>query len=581
MIRPACEKIGQADTKIWASQRCRRVKDGCWERPRIGLLRWTGQFPVQPTCEPGLTRPYLCRMDQTTFSHMAAPLVARGGRARLCVAALVGGWLVCWPGLAAGQDEAVNAAAIAAFFQAAERTRVDVVGIGDSNQLQRSNGWDEGWHKALARRYGLYATGVTSWGENTGRSAGTGYGYECMPSRVNGGFVYANAPAEAEAYLNVSGELSPLNYLHVPAGTSVNTSSTVGFILRDDCPLRLSGEIRFRFSYGVFSGAGAGGFSPFFRYESFPFDTIGTTPFISTRTGDASAFRVASGSVTIPANALRTRGFAFRPAPGNGSVVGPFIGYYIRAENTARSSGAAMSTLYARGSQSFRDIALAFSRSSDETLSLFFESVRATQDGTGAVLVRLNSGLNDRSESLPSIPSGIMPGNSAAAYQDNLQYLMTRIRTIWANNGWPGDQLYFLLTPSHPVAWPDDAQLVAYRARAEAIAATNPRTCVVRLDRLTNAPEMLSNIWYQLNGYDRNHLTDDGYFALAERELLAIIRPSCVADFNSDGGIDGQDVEAFFGAWAVGDFLADVNGDGGVDGGDVERFVSRWAAGGC
>jgi hypothetical protein len=57
--------------------------------------------------------------------------------------------------------------------------------------------------------------------------------------------------------------------------------------------------------------------------------------------------------------------------------------------------------------------------------------------------------------------------------------------------------------------------------------------------------------------------------------------PTCPADFNRDGGIDGGDVEAFFAAWEVGGSSSDVNDDGSVDGGDVETFLVAWEAGGC
>ncbi|MBX3410857.1 MAG: hypothetical protein KF859_13355 [Phycisphaeraceae bacterium] len=55
----------------------------------------------------------------------------------------------------------------------------------------------------------------------------------------------------------------------------------------------------------------------------------------------------------------------------------------------------------------------------------------------------------------------------------------------------------------------------------------------------------------------------------------------CFADFNSDGGVDGRDVEDFFLAWESGDLDGDVNQDGGTDGGDVERFFIDWETGGC
>jgi probable HAF family extracellular repeat protein len=58
-------------------------------------------------------------------------------------------------------------------------------------------------------------------------------------------------------------------------------------------------------------------------------------------------------------------------------------------------------------------------------------------------------------------------------------------------------------------------------------------------------------------------------------------RPLCFADFNSDGGVDGADVTAFFAAWEAGNLHADVNFDGGVDGNDVSTFHERWEAGSC
>jgi hypothetical protein len=53
----------------------------------------------------------------------------------------------------------------------------------------------------------------------------------------------------------------------------------------------------------------------------------------------------------------------------------------------------------------------------------------------------------------------------------------------------------------------------------------------------------------------------------------------CPADFNLDGGIDGGDVEAFFGDWSAGLGTADLNQDGGVDGGDMFTFFTRWESG--
>ncbi len=53
----------------------------------------------------------------------------------------------------------------------------------------------------------------------------------------------------------------------------------------------------------------------------------------------------------------------------------------------------------------------------------------------------------------------------------------------------------------------------------------------------------------------------------------------CIGDFNCDGGVDGDDVGAFFTQWEGGEAAADVNADGGVDGADVSTFFERWEAG--
>lgn len=55
----------------------------------------------------------------------------------------------------------------------------------------------------------------------------------------------------------------------------------------------------------------------------------------------------------------------------------------------------------------------------------------------------------------------------------------------------------------------------------------------------------------------------------------------CPADYNSDGGIDGGDIETFFVDWQEGATCSDVNQDGGIDGTDVESFFVVWEAGGC
>ncbi len=54
----------------------------------------------------------------------------------------------------------------------------------------------------------------------------------------------------------------------------------------------------------------------------------------------------------------------------------------------------------------------------------------------------------------------------------------------------------------------------------------------------------------------------------------------CYADYDSNGGIDGDDVIAFFTEWDLSSNCADVDGSQGVDGDDIILFFSVWDAGG-
>ncbi len=54
----------------------------------------------------------------------------------------------------------------------------------------------------------------------------------------------------------------------------------------------------------------------------------------------------------------------------------------------------------------------------------------------------------------------------------------------------------------------------------------------------------------------------------------------CFADYNNDGGIDGDDVISFFADWDAGTGCADADNSTGVDGDDVIAFFGAWDAGG-
>jgi hypothetical protein len=69
-----------------------------------------------------------------------------------------------------------------------------------------------------------------------------------------------------------------------------------------------------------------------------------------------------------------------------------------------------------------------------------------------------------------------------------------------------------------------------------------------------------------------------GMIFRSESNLLKLLFN--IYDFDGSGGVDADDVSAFFTAWDSGSIFADINGDGGVDADDLIAFFAGWDAGG-
>lgn len=476
-------------------------------------------------------------------------------------------------GTVLGQERAViGGASVGPAFRAAESRRVDVVMIGDSNQLSQGIGWDHGWARALSQRYPIYATGLHSAGENGGNGAGVGYGSDLFSTRSSGVFAYAGAPAPLDVHLGADAGVAPLNYAYVAQGQSVPGTVNHGLRLERTSPLDVNAALRFHFSYGVFGPDAEGMFLPLIRQQEPPYTPLVLGEAVPTAGDQAGP---AALSLDLPRQD-RNVALNFRWARTGGEIRGPFLAYYVRAENTERPAGFAVHTLYGRGGQSARDMAGALLAWPDESLSMFFRLVRELQTEPGTVLVRINTGLNDRNETLPSVGAQITPGNSPAAYVDNVRAIVERVREIWRLNGWPMDELHFVLTPSHRVGEPEDPLLLAYRDAAEALVLQLPRFAVVRMERLATQAEMESNNWY-INAWDHDHLSLAGFERLAAREIDAL--RACPADLNGDGALSVADFAAFRAAYLAAEPAADFDDDGRLSVGDISAYRAAYIAG--
>lgn len=473
----------------------------------------------------------------------------------------------------------VNARAMLPWVQKAQSGRADVVGLGDSNQIHRSDGWDHGWTRALSLKFGLYSTQILSPGENRGAGAGAGYTFSTMTALPSTDLQVGGVTQGLDVFMASGDLLVPLNYLYLPLGKTASSATNQGLYIERASPLDVNGALRFRVVHGVFGDGQNGTFQLAAKLAEPPWATIQASGVIGT---GAESAGLAVSTLDLPAG-QRNSALNFRFAPDGSPMTGPFVAFLMRAENVGRSSGAAFHTLYYKGLQSARDMAEALQAASDQYLSMYFGEVRALQGSPVRVMVRLNCGVNDRNEPLESLgPMHVLPGFSPAAFSDNLDAIMIRLRGIWALNGWDQGELSFLITVTHPIAAPEDPQLVEFRAVADALASKRDSVAVAHLERLTSVQEILANGWYPLSGFDRNHLYTPGYETLSVRELDAVISSACVADADLNGTVDTEDLVILLGQF--GSVLprwtgADTDGNGVIETVDLVNVLGVFGAG--
>lgn len=480
--------------------------------------------------------------------------------------------------IVAGSGAIVNGEALAPFIRSAIIGRADIVMIGDSNQVRGGHGWDHGVAKAYAETFGVYATGLLSAGENNGWGSASGFQHRVSSTASSECCTYDDAPVELDRVMSASVEMAPLNFMFIDSG-SIGATINMGLVIDSDAALDVNAALRFHLIYGEFAG-NAGRFQPSVRKNQWPWtELVRGDPVL---TGGAE-FGVGQATLDLPAG-LRGFGLNLRFTPWGIDMTGPVLLFYVRAENLARATGTASQSLYAFGGHSARDMASAFQQADDSYLSLYFQNIRALQGPDKAVLVRINSGLNDRNEQAPSVgPAGITDGSSPEAFADNLVAIMDRIESIWVINNWDLNELAFLCAVSHPVDNPDDEFLVGYRAATNNLSAQRPRMAVVDFSGLTSSGEMLANGWYNLNGLDRNHLTEPAYEELARRELDAIMNAICWADQSGNGAVDFADITAVLSEWGTdywsspsGTGIGDADRNGIVEFADITEILSTW-----
>lgn len=391
---------------------------------------------------------------------------------------------------------------------------VDFALIADSNGLNGGFGWDHGLAYGLNETgANMYATGLISPGENSGNGSALGWGYQTQV--LAGSFAESGAPATLDDHLD--GNLRVGNYSYLASGTHGGNTAGGEVVTYDPDGLDVNANLRWDIHWGSFD-TGAGSFNPMVRRQNAPYTSVQTSTSENTNTGTIE-MNVKSVSVSA---AVRNYPLDFRLAQNQ--ITGPAFFLYNRVYNTDRATaGWSLHPFHMTGGWSLYDMLLALNATDDTTIQYFFSEIRSNQaQSEKKIVVVINSGMNDRNETVASIgPYPEADADSQEAYEDNLRGIIARLEAFWISQGWdPDEELYFLLLPSHPISEPDDAELLTYQAGAEAVAAEYANAQAFDIRSVTDNAAMVANSWY--NGGDTIHLSQAGYEGVGSLVMSAL-----------------------------------------------------------
>lgn len=413
------------------------------------------------------------------------------------------------------------------FLRAMRTGRVDIAGVGDSNQLYGGTyGHDHGQQKAWSDRVGLYGTGVLPLNPTGGWPA-AGYVYG------GGGLGTAGAaPPPAFAPVALGGDGFPAySSLSLGEGESVAANATRLLLqLPVGNPLGVTGELRWHTTVGQVPastpGAANAQFRPSARYNSTATVVASTTvPLVSAD----GTFRLADAALTIPADPTRSQDLWVEPTTlFQHDLRGPFFAQWQRTERTDRAAGVAYSALLYQGGQSTRAAARSLADAPDAALAEYLRQATRLQDarpGERRLMVQVIQGGNDRLDPTPAVGS-TAPTNTPEGYRANLAAIVGRLRAVWAAAGYDPARLNFVVGAYHAQ---DEfrGQFAAFEAAAMSLADATPGVTVIRGTRMLSGTTMRANGWYDPAGGEAvAHLSPGGFEGvgrLTVNQMLSLV----------------------------------------------------------
>jgi hypothetical protein len=453
-------------------------------------------------------------------------------------------------------------------LELAETRRVDVISLGDSNQLYFAYGWQDGWSYSLGTRYPMFATPLLGAGRHVGIGLALGVNESIImvPLGAPAGWTLFNDPTSGI-------DDTPYGFLTPVIETRPGVDSGMRLVVGHDTwgqnNFNADQMLRAHFSYGV-GPIGGMIFEPGIR------QTLGLSvshPPINTY---AEEYAIQQGWIDYPAGVRNANDLDFNWfQEGSDPLVGPFFALYMRFEIIEQTNGFSNHTLYWTGGAGARLCAVNLQSASDEHLTGYFAAIRDLQPDDKKILIRIAFGANDRFDPEPSVgPQAGLASNTAKGVEDNHLAIIHRIKEVWQIAGWDVEELTFLLVGTHqkPVEPPG----FGFRGVIADLAKQERRVGFVNLGALSDPLEMSQNEWYHEGG---SHLSVEGYKAITSREIAALL--DLPEDINGDCLVDTADLGLLlvnFGITGLTEknLAADFNFDGVIDTADLGRLISRF-----
>ena len=383
---------------------------------------------------------------------------------------------------------------------------IDLVLIGDSNISFEGTGWDHGIAHALdASGIPCAAIGPTPFNDDGGTvgwrwSKFIGGAQQWPNSLGNYNNSRANAPPALAAMMNF-----PNGYPNTGTGYAWLSSGSAtiggGIFLQAGHPFITSGSaMEMRLRYGTLPGGGH--FTPTAWRHGTMNRVIGTQVECH-----SEQFGSSESILAIPGNFAAGATLRLTIDDGSG-VVAPFFLGWTSLERSNLSHGSCVSVLDWHGGATTDTVASDIESFTDETASLWVQTLRARQlrhNPNVRVLFLICSGMNDF-------------GSTTALHESGLRRMISHLSTRWTVGGGIANEIGFVLMTSHDPSMDGPTErFLEFRAVGRAIAAERDDTAAIDLGAIP-----MEAAFYPGSSTGSPHLSLTGYERMSELIIAAL-----------------------------------------------------------